>query len=146
MSSQEEDEGVLDELSAKAMAEQLVQQQETSKDTSRKAKEGRAKLLEWMEQHEKKEIDVGVGIAEVRETKQMMNPNDLMFMTLRGEPYNWSETEIEDFVQNLASTKEHLAEIKHTLKIRIARKKGKRQGKRKTMIETDTVITPVSEK
>lgn len=118
----------LDEDGARAVAQDLVQ--ESANGAQRERKKRRVQLLEWMMENERGEIDVGAGTAEIKQTKQTVKSSDLMFMALRDEPYNWSEEQIEELVQIMASTKEQITETKPALKIRLARKKKNRKRKR----------------
>jgi hypothetical protein len=121
----------MDEQGAQLVAEELIHYKENSSGVQSQWKQNRAKLLDWMIQNERAEIDVGFGVAEVRQSKESVKPNDALMMTLRDEPYNWNDDDIEALIFAVASTKEHIAENKSVLKIRLA-KPTKTKTKNKT--------------
>lgn len=124
----------MDEMKAHAVAEELVRGHSAKRNSSQK--QIRARLLDWMLQNERNEIDVvGAGTAEVRQGKKTIKASDLMFMSLRDEPYNWTEEQIEGLVETMAANKEHLIETKSVLKIRLARQSKKKKRKRTTTDE-----------
>lgn len=128
------DGGGMDEVKAHAVAEELVRGHSAKRNGSQK--QIRARLLDWMLQNERNEIDVvGAGTAEVRQGKKTIKASDLMFMSLRDEPYNWTEEQIEGLVETMAANKEHLTETKSVLKIRLARQSKKKKRKRTTTDE-----------
>lgn len=118
--------GGVDEDRAHGLAQELVQHKESSSGQSSKRKEDQAKLLEWMLENDRAEIDVGgVGTAAVHYTTQSLKATDLLVTTLQQEPYNWPEAKVEDLLLLVADTKERLAETKPVLKIKLLKRKRK---------------------
>jgi hypothetical protein len=113
----------LDEETAQSMAEELVKMQESASGDGSKRKQSRAALCEWMVSNERPEIDVGVGTAVIKETTQPIKHTDLLAFTLKDEPYNWTDQEIDDLVQSMDDTKDRIAEPKFVLRIKLKRKK-----------------------
>jgi hypothetical protein len=118
-----DEDGGLDEGRAEEMAAELVHLQEASNGESSKRKQSRALLLEWMLQHDRKEIDVGQGTAELHYAAQPIKVDDLLITALHDEPYNWTQQQIDDLILTMGETKERIAETKPVLRIRLKRRK-----------------------
>lgn len=123
--------GGLDEERAQAVAEELVELQQSSSGNLTKRKQSRAALLEWMLENEREAITVGRGTAEVHYSAQPIKPHDLLEITLRDEPYNWDEKKIDELIETMEAIKENIAEPKPVLRIRINKKGAKGAKKRK---------------
>jgi hypothetical protein len=116
---------VLDARGAAAAAAGLARGQVSAVGQRKAQKVVKEKLFDWMVRSGRPQLDVGVGIVEVRQVASAMPCLDLLAIVLAEPPYNWQRVHIDALMTQLAETKQRVAATKPALRIRINRQKGR---------------------
>ena len=115
----------MDEVGAEQIASSLADIQEQESAGKGERKETREKLLSWMLENDKLEFNLGKAQVKIKESNEPLKVLDVVCQTLKEDPYNWNETQIDDFCQRFKETKDQLTTTKPVLHVKVAKKRKK---------------------